>query len=168
MKKLSELIAEEKKAMAEVPAVVPGESDWQSLVLFDDVLNGERLLSSPEIQKLLIYFYCQPRISIVETNYPEELHELLTDMVYKADVNGQALVYPVKTSFEELALEAHSEEYSGPLYIQIVHPDQMEYDLLVLTCRWADDLFHNDTYIIGLIADSDDLVSIVDEYLRRD
>ena len=168
MKKLSELIAEEKKAVAEVSAVVPIEGDWQSLVLFDNVLNGESLLSSPEIQTLLIYFYGQPRISIVQTNYPEELHDFLTDVVYKADVNGQAMVYLVKASFEELALDGHSEEYSDPLYIQIIRPAQTDYDLLVLTCHWENDLFHNDTYIIGLIADSDDLATIVDEYLRRD
>ena len=168
MKKLSELIAEEKKAVVEVPAVVPIEGDWQSLVLFDNVLNGERLLSSKEIQTLLIYFYGQPRISIVEPNYPEELHDLLTDAVYKADVSGQAMVYPVKASFEEMAIDGHSNEFSGPLYIQIIRPALVENDFLVLTCHWEDNLFHNDTYIIGLIADSDDLVTIVDEYLRRD
>lgn len=167
MRKLSQILTEEKEA-AEVPAVAVSESDWQSLILFDGVLNGEHLLSSPEIQKLLIYFYGQPRISIVETNYPKELHDWLRDMLYTADVNGQAMVYPVKASFEEMAVQGHSAEYAGPLYIQIIHPDLVENDLLVLTCRWANTIFHNDTYIIGLIADSDDLVSIVDEYIRRD
>ena len=134
----------------------------------DNVLDGERLLSLPEIQKLLIYFYGQPRISLVETNYPEALQSWLREVLYAADVNGMAMVCPVKASFDEMAISGHSEEYSGPLYIQIIHPDQMENDLLVLTCKWADNLFHNDSYIIGLIADSDDLITIVDEYLRRD
>ena len=49
-----------------------------------------------------------------------------------------------------------------------IQPESAENDLLVLTCRWANNLFHNDTYIIGLIADSDDLATIVDEYIRRD
>ena len=168
MRRLSEILAEGKKAVVEAPAIPVPESDWQSLVLFDNVLDGERLLSLPEIQKLLIYFFGQPRISLVETNYPEELHDFLIDVVYKADVKGLAMVYPVKASFEEMAIPGHSEEYSGPLYIQIIHPDQMENDLLVLTCRWANTLFHNDSYIIGLIADSDDLATIVDEYIRRD
>lgn len=168
MRKLSQILTEEKKAVAEVPAIAVAESDWQSLILFDNVLNGEHLLSSPEIQKLLIYFYGQPRISIVETNYPKELHDWLRDMLYTADVNGRAMVYPVKASFEEMAVQGHSAEYSGPLDIQIIHPDLVENDLLVLTCRWANNLFHNDTFIIGLVADSDDLVSIVDEYIRRD
>ena len=168
MRKLSQILTEEKKAAAEVPAIVVNESDWQSLILFDGIVNGESFLSLPEIQKLLIYFYGQPRISIVETNYPTELHDWLRDALYKADVKGLAMVYPVKASFEEMAIPGHSEEYSGPLYIQIIHPDQMENDLLVLTCRWTDNLFHNDSYIIGLIADSDDLITIVDEYLRRD
>ena len=168
MRKLSQILTEEKKAAAEVPAIVVSESDWQSLILFDGIVNGEAFLSLPEIQKLLIYFYGQPRISIVETNYPKELHDWLRDALYKADVKGLAMVYPVKASFEEMAIPGHSEEYSGPLYIQIIHPDQMENDLLVLTCRWTDNLFHNDSYIIGLIADSDDLITIVDEYLRRD
>ena len=168
MRKLSQILTEEKKAAAEVPAIVVSESDWQSLILFDGIVNGESFLSLPEIQKLLIYFYGQPRISIVETNYPKELHDWLRDALYKADVKGLAMVYPVKASFEEMAIPGHSEEYSGPLYIQIIHPDKMENDLLVLTCRWTDNLFHNDSYIIGLIADSDDLITIVDEYLRRD
>ena len=168
MRRLSEILAEGKKAVVEAPTIPVPESDWQSLVLFDNVLDGERLLSLPEIQKLLIYFFGQPRISLVETNYPEELHDFLIDVVYKADVKGLAMVYPVKASFEEMAIPGHSEEYSGPLYIQIIHSDQMENDLLVLTCRWRDNLFHNDSYIIGLIADSDDLITIVDEYLRRD
>ena len=168
MRKLSQILAEEKKAMAEVPAIVVPESDWQSLILFDGILNGERLLSSPEIQQLLIYFYGQPRISIVETNYPEELHDWLRDELYKADVTDQAMVYPVKSSFDEMAVQGHSSEYAGPLYIQIIHSDLAENDLLVLTCYWANNLFHNDSYIIGLIADSDDLATIVDEYIRRD
>ena len=168
MRKLSQILTEEKKAAAEVPTIAVSESDWQCLILFDGIVNGESFLSSPEIQKLLIYFYGQPRISIVETNYPKELQDWLRDALYKADVKGLAMVYPVKASFEEMAIPGHSEEYSGPLYIQIIHPDQMENDLLVLTCRWTDNLFHNDSYIIGLIADSDDLITIVDEYLRRD
>lgn len=167
MRKLSQILTEEKEA-AEVPAVAVSESDWQSLILFDGIVNGESFLSSPEIQKLLIYFYGQPRISIVETNYPKELHDWLRDALYTADVNGQAMMYPVKASFEEMAVQGHSAEYSGPLDIQIIHPDLVENDLLVLTCRWANNLFHNDTFIIGLVADSDDLVSIVDEYIRRD
>ena len=167
MRKLSEIIKEEKKVEAEIPATIIG-GDWQSLILFDNILNGERLLSSPEIQKLLVYFYGQPRISIVEANYPEELHDWLRDVLYKADVNGDAMVYPVKASFEEMAVHGYPGEYSGPLHIQIIQPDPAENDLLVLTCRWANNLFHNDTYIIGLIADSDDLTTIVDEYIRRD
>ena len=51
MKRLSDILSEEKKAAVEVPAAVVAESDWQSLILFDGILNGERLLSSPEIQK---------------------------------------------------------------------------------------------------------------------
>lgn len=168
MIKVSETLAEEKKTMTEDSAIAITESAWHSLILFDGVLNGEHLLSSPEIQKLLIYFYGQPRISIVETNYPDDLHDWLRDVLYQADVNGQAMVYPVKASFEEMSIPGHSTEYSGPLFIQIIHSDSAENDLLVLTCRWTNNLFHNDTYIIGLIADSDDLATIVDEYIKRD
>ena len=168
MRKLSQILAEEKKAVSAVPVIAVTESDWQSLILFDGILNGERLLSSPEIQKLLIYFYGQPRISVVETNYPKELHDWLRDALYTADVSGQAMVYPVKTSFDEMAVQGHSAEYAGPLDILIIHPDLVENDLLVITCCWANTLFHNDSYIIGLVADSDDLATIVDEYIRRD
>ena len=65
MRRLSEILAEGKKAVVEAPAIPVPESDWQSLVLFDNVLDGERLLSLPEIQKLLIYFFGQPRITLV-------------------------------------------------------------------------------------------------------
>ena len=56
MRKLSQILTEEKKAAAEVPAIVVSESDWQSLILFDGIVNGESFLSLPEIQKLLKYF----------------------------------------------------------------------------------------------------------------
>ena len=79
MRKLSQILTEEKKAAAEVPTIDVSEIDCKCLILFDGIVNGESFLSSPEIQKLLIYFYGQPRISIVETNYPKELHDWLRD-----------------------------------------------------------------------------------------
>ena len=78
------------------------------------------------------------------------------------------MVYPFKESFEVMASDGHSEKYSGPLLIQIIHPDLVENDMLVLTCHWSDGVFKNDYYVIGVIADSDDLITIVDEYLQRD
>lgn len=172
MKKLSDLLLTEAKT----PIVDNGEVlGWQSLILFDEVLDGQKLLESREIQKLLIYFFCQPRLSMVKTKYPEDLQDWLRIEMYKADVNGRAMIVPVKTKFEDLVVNGLSEEYTGPLMIQAFKANAaLEYDLLVITCHWTSPslnnspIVENPAHIIGIIADTDDLINIVDEHLRRD
>lgn len=164
MRKLSETLKESNTPLVET-------EPWQSLILFDDVLDGDKIVTSPEVEKLMVYFYGQPRVSIAQTQYAGDLQDWLRDELYKADVNCRAMIYPFKAPFEDLALETHKKNYSAPLNLQIFHPDiPIEFDILVLTCTWEDDgqLFKNYSHIIGVIADNDDLATIVDEYVRRD
>jgi hypothetical protein len=169
MRRLSEILKTNGAPLLESGEVL----SWQGLLLFDDghILDKDKILSSQEIEKLLIYFYGQPRCSEVRTDSLLELQDWLNDQMYKAEVNDRAMVYPVKTPFEELTVDGYQEggEFSGPLNIMIFKPDvPVENEFLVLTCRWQGELLLNNNYIIGVIADTDDLVSIIFEYLRRD
>ena len=133
----------------------------QSLVLFDDVLDAEKVLSSGEIKKLIEYFYENYDLSVVQVENPEKLHDHLREEQYRADAQGSAWVYPVKASFDNLTLETHSDEFSGPLTIQIFTPPKAIFDVLTLTCRWTDGLFVNDYYVVGAIVDTEDLRTIL-------
>ena len=61
-----------------------------------------------------------------------------------------------------MALDTHGKEYSGPLVMTIIERGKGENDLLILTCNWGDGLFRNDYYIIGVIADTEDLEKMID------
>ena len=134
----------------------------QSLVLFDDVLDGEKLLQSKEIKKLVAYFYDNFELSVVQIENPERLHDFFREEQYRADGQNGALIYPVKASFDDLALETHSADFSGPLYVQAFTPPGAIFDILTITCHWSDGLFLNDFYVAGAIADADDLEKIID------
>lgn len=133
----------------------------QSLVLFDDVLDGEKLLQSQEIKKLVAYFYDNYELSVVQVGNPEKLHDYFREEQYRADGQNGALIYPVKASFDDLAQETHSAEFSGPLYVQVFTPPEAIFDVLTITCHWGDGLFLNDYYVAGAISDADDLQAIL-------
>jgi hypothetical protein len=59
-----------------------------------------------------------------------------------------------------LTLDTYSDQFSGPLYIQVFHPDEFVYDVLTITCHWYDGLFRNDYYVIGVIANTADLEAL--------
>ena len=134
----------------------------QALVLFNDVLDGEKLLLSPEIEKLVTYFYSQSALSIVQVENPERLHDWLRDEQYKADCQERSMIYPVKATFESLTLDTHSDEFSAPLYVQIFLPSDTVFNVLTITCKWYDGIFRNDYYVIGAIVDAEDLKTILD------
>ena len=138
----------------------------QSLVLFDDVLDGEKLLQSSEIKKLIAYFYDNFELSVVQVENPERLQDVLREEQYRADVQNGAMIYPVKARFENLTLETHNEEFSGPLYIQVFTPTGAIFDVLTITCQWSDGLFRNDYYVVGAIVDAEDLRAILGESQR--
>ena len=161
MRKLSNIKAQGPQPV--LPLIDNGEvTTWQSLILFDNVLGAEKLLKSIEIEQLTKYYFGQSNISVVRTDHLEELQGCLRDEMYRADVGNRAMVYPFKEKFEDLALDTHGKEYSGPLVMTIIERGKGENDLLILTCNWGDGLFRNDYYIIGVIADTEDLEKMID------
>ena len=139
-------------------------SRTQSLVLFDNVLDAEKVLQSQEIQKIVSFFYGRPALSFVQVENPEKLHDWFRDEQYKADVQNRAMTYPFKSSFEDFTLPTYSNQYCGPLYIQMFSTGATEYDVLTITCHWSDGAFLNDYYVAGAILDTDDLEKIVNTH----
>lgn len=133
----------------------------QSLVLFDDVLDSAKLLQSQEIKKLVEFFYDNYELSVVQVGNPERMHDYFREEQYRADGQNGAMIYPVKASFDNLALETHSADFSGPLYVQVFTPPGAIFDALTLTCHWSDGLFRNDYYVVGAIVDTEDLRAIL-------
>ena len=133
----------------------------QSLVLFDDVLDSAKLLQSQEIKKLVEFFYDNYELSVVQVGNPERMHDYFREEQYRADGQNGALIYPVKASFDDLALETHSADFSGPLYVQVFTPPGAIFDVLTITCHWSDGLFLNVFYVAGAIVDSEDLHAIL-------
>ena len=148
MKKLSRLLKEQRTSGA------------QSLILFDDALDMDKVLASQEIEKLLTSCYGGAILSVAQVDEPEKLHDWFRDEQYKADVQGYAKVYPFKANFESLKQDACSDQFSGQLYAQLFSPQNTFYDVLTITCQWFDGVFRNDYYVIGAIVDTDDLEKI--------
>mgnify|MGYP004482194353 FL=1 len=153
-----------------LPVIEDGKvASWQSIVLFEHILDGERILTSPEINKLLRYFYGQAKPSVVRTNYSDDLQFWASHELYEADGNEESVIYPFKASLEEMRTDEpiiHNGEYSGPLNIVSFKPDEnVERDFLAITCKWQDGLFRNDNFVIGIIADTDDLYNIIETWV---
>lgn len=153
-----------------LPIIEDGKvKSWQSIVLLEHVLDGERILTSPEINKLLRYFYGQAKPSVVRTNYTDDLQFWAIHELYEADGNEENVIYPFKASLEEMRTDKpiiHNGEYSGPLNIVSFKPDEnVEKDFLAITCKWRDELFCNNHYILGVIADTDDLYNIIEPWV---
>ena len=153
MKKLSKLLLEEQQ-------LIDGGTT-PILILFDDVLDPEKVLQSTEVSKIVNYFFGRPIASILQPDNLEQLHDYFRDVQYRADiVRNHAMIYPIKADFEELTLETHSDQFSGPTYIQITLPGDTVYSVLTITCRWNDGLFSNDYYVTGAVIDLADLEKI--------
>ena len=134
------------------------KSSSQVLVLFDEVLDGDKLLQSPEIIALVKHFYGKVELSLVKImDNPENLHDWFREAQYKSDRQEFGQIYPVKARFDDLTLATHSDQFSGPLYVRIFKPDETVFDVLTITCHWSDGLFKNDYYVVGAIVDIEDL-----------
>ena len=164
MKKQSTI--EEQRTDASIISIASPQPP-QSLVLFDDVLSGEKLIQLPEIETLVNYFYGGLALTLTQTEYPEQLHDWAREEQYKADAQERAMIYHVKTRFEDLTLDTYSDQFSGPLYIQVFHPAETVYDVLTITCHWYDGLFRNDYYVVGVIANTRDLELIIKHGLTK-
>ena len=142
-------------------------SSSQALVLFDDVLDGDKLLQSPEIKALVNHFYDSADLSVVKIDNPEKLHDYLREAQYKSNRLGRGMIYPVKARFEELALTTYSDQFSGPLYVNIFTPDEAVFDVLTITCCWDDGLFRNDYYVVGAIVEMDDFGALLKDRISE-
>ena len=158
MKKLSEILLEEQQ-------LIVGDTT-PTLILFDDVLDPEKVLQSPEVDKIVNYYFGRSIVSILQPDNVEQLHDYFRDVQYVADVQTHAMIYPIKADFGELTLETYSDQFSGPAYIQITVPGDTVYSVLTITCRWNDGLFSNDYYVIGAVIDLADLEKIKEQGLR--
>jgi len=168
MRKLSETFAVQNIIGIKAPSIDNRENyAWQSLVLFDNVLDTDKILHSPEIIHLAEYFYGKAFISIVNTEYAEALQEWVRDEMYKADAGNKAMIYPIKSKFEDLTVDSPGEDYSGPLNITIIESEGFERDLLIITCKWGDGVFRNDYYVLGILADTEDLERLIEEQIRK-
>ena len=165
MKKLSELLKEQAALEEQRAGTALIDKDTtlstQALVLFDNVLDGEKLLQSPEIDRIVNFFYGQSALSIVQTECAEQLHDWLRDEQYKSVVQNRGMIYPFRAHFEDLTLSTYSNQFSGPLYIQMFSTGETVFDVLTITCVWTDGIFKNDYYVIGVIADKGDLERII-------
>ena len=151
MRKLSELMNEPRETL----------SSRLALVLFDNVLDPEKVLQSPEIGKLAGYFFANTTLSLAQVEDPEKLHAWHREEQYKTDVQGRAMSYPVKARFEDWALDTHGDEFSGPLYVQVLSTDEAVLNILTITCQWYDGVFRNDYYMVGAIVSAEDLERII-------
>lgn len=139
---------------------------WQSVILFERVLHGEKLMNSPEIQKLIRYFYGQARMAVVRTDYTDDLQFWLSDKLFAAEIDDTAETINFTATFEELITTDYKGECSGPLNMIAIKPENAEKEFLLLTCKWRNGQFYNDNYVIGVIADTEDLFTLIDDQFR--
>ena len=156
MKKLSEILLEQHITEVQTPPL----HHTPSLVLFSDVLDQEKVIRSLELAKLAGYIFGNSTLSLVQVEDSEKLHDWFREEQYKIDAQGRAMIYPVKAKFEDLTLDTYSDEYSGPLYVQVLFTEDTALDILTITCKWFDGLFRNDYYVVGVIVDAKDLERI--------
>lgn len=161
MKKLSELMM-----MTKDNSSVQTSTSRPVVVLFDKILDPGKIVHSSELDTFTNHFFGKPISAILGTDHNEELHDWLRDELYKANVQGRSMVYPIKARFEDLAHDTHSDEYSAPLYLFLFDTDEIK-NLLVLTCQWYDGLFRNDYYVVGVIAPEDRVLGLIEDRFQR-
>lgn len=164
MKKLSELLKHRDRVEEQRKA---SSQPTQTLILFNNVLSGKKLLQSPEIEMLVNYCYGEMALAVVQTEYAERLHDWARDEQYKADVQERAMICHLKAKFEDLVLDTCSNQFSGPLYVQIFHPTGATSNVLTITCCWNDGIFKNDYYVVGVIVETTDWDAIVKGMVQK-
>ena len=167
MRMLSNIIPQNYLSL---PVIEDGKvASWQSLITFEHILDGDKLMASPEIQKMLRYFYGQARPSVVRTGYVDDLQAWINRELCMADMKGTMMIYPLTAAYEEMRNDediVHPGEYSGSLSVISFKPKTpVEKDFLAITCKWQDGMFRNDNYVLGVIADTDDLYGIIEPWV---
>lgn len=161
MKKLSELMA-----MTTNDSSVVTTATSPTLVLFDSVLNSNKVLKSKEVDILANHFFGQSVHSVLVTVYEEQLKSYIQDELYKAGVQSRSMIYPFKAKFEDFAQDSLVESFSGPLYLVVFNTDELS-GLLVFICHWNDEAFTNDSYVVGAIGLEDELKNLIDNRLKE-
>lgn len=162
MKKLSELMAITTTNSSEVIGQLPRPT----LVLFDSVLDSSKVLKSKEVDILANHFFGQSVHSVLVTVYEESLKAYFNDELYKAGVQSRSMIYPFKARFEDLAQDSPDDGFSGPVYLVVFNTDDLS-GLLVFICHWNDDVFTNDSYVVGAIGLEDELKKLIDNKLQE-
>lgn len=161
MKKLSELMAMTTNDSSIVPTATR-----PTLVLFDSVLDSNKVLKSKEVDILANHFFGQSVRSVLVTVYDEKLQDYVRDELYKAGVQSRSMIYPFKAKFEDLAQDSPGDGFSGPLYLVVFNNDDFS-GLLVFICHWNDEVFTNDSYVVGAIGLEDELKKLIDNELQE-
>ena len=156
MKKLSELMAMTTNDSSEVT----GQTPRPTLVLFDSVLNSNKVLKSKEVDVFANHFFGQSVCSVWGTVYEEKLQDYIRDELYKSGVQGRSMIYPFKAKFEDFAQDSPVEGFTGPLYLVVFNNDDFS-GLLVFICHWNDEVFTNDSYVVGAIGLEDELKQLI-------
>lgn len=134
----------------------------QILITFENILNSDALLESKEVQALCNHQFGGCELSVGETDQAEELHDWLNDELHKAINGDYDQIYRMKAPFAEIKGENESDEYSGPVYVHLFEPDAAIDDgFLLFTCNWQGSIFSNNLYVIGVIADEDDIQRVM-------
>ena len=133
MKKLSEMLLERQCKTDKGDSIVT-----PTIVLFDNVLDPEKVLQSPEIDKIVTYFFGSSINSVLKPDDAKQLHDWFRDEQYKADIQDRAMIYRVKADFDDLTLDTNSDQFSGPLYMQIILPGDTTNNVLTITCQRGD------------------------------
>ena len=162
MKKLSDLMAMTTKDSSEEITITPRPT----LVLFDGVLNSNKVLKSKEVDILSNHFFGQSTRSVLVTVYEEKLQDYFRDELYKAGVQSRSMIYPFKAKFEDFAQDSPGEGFSGPIYLVVFNNDEFS-GLLVFICHWNDEVFTNDSYVVGAIGLEDELKKLIDNKLQE-
>ena len=160
MKKLSELMAMTTTISPEVTE----QTLRPTLVLFDSVLDSSKVLKSKEVDILANHFFGQGVHSVLVTVYEESLKDYISNELYKAGVQSRSMIYPFKAKFEDFAQDSPGEGFSGPIYLVVFNNDEFS-GLLVFICHWNDDVFTNDSYVVGAIGLEDELKNLIDKKL---
>ena len=86
-----------------------------------------------------------------------------------ADMKRTLITYPLTVTYEKMKTDeniVHLGEYSGALSVISFKPKEpVEKDFLAITCKWQDGQFRNDSYVLGVIADTDDLYSVIEPWV---
>ncbi len=160
MKKLSELMTMMTNDLSAVTTATR-----PTLVLFDSVLNSDKVLKSKEVDILANHFFGRSVHSVLVTVYEQQLKNYIQDELYKAGVQSRSMIYPFKAKFEDLALDSPSEGFSGPVYLIVFNNDDLS-GLLVFICHWDDEVFKNDSYVVGAIGLEEELKKLIDDKLQ--